>query len=109
LLHVLLGDPERFEFLKKEQVAKSGKVGKEAVTVASFSCLLAMDLVDPMAGVVATMCVASGVAILMASASAVTASTDSSSSAVGGASATAATAATGTTTTVVTPLAMAAL
>jgi hypothetical protein len=48
LLHVVLGDPERFEFLGKKQIAKSCIVGVEAAAVTSL--LGAADLVDPVAG-----------------------------------------------------------
>jgi hypothetical protein len=41
LLRVILGDPERFEFFRKEQITKSCRVGGEAITVADFCSLLA--------------------------------------------------------------------
>jgi hypothetical protein len=94
LIRVILGDPERFDFLKKEQVAKSCPVGREAVAIASFSVLLAADLVDPMVGIVDTTCVACDMAVHVASASAIVATTSSFASAVGGASAAAAAAST---------------
>jgi hypothetical protein len=50
LLHVILGDPNRFV---KEKVAKSRRLGGEVVIAACFSSVFAMDLIDPMAGVVA--------------------------------------------------------
>jgi hypothetical protein len=49
LLRIILGDPERFDFFRKEQVAKSCRVGRETIVVASFSSLLAADLVYPVA------------------------------------------------------------
>jgi hypothetical protein len=33
LLHVVLGDPQRFEFLWEEEIAKSSGEGREAVVV----------------------------------------------------------------------------
>jgi hypothetical protein len=105
LLHVVLGDLERFEFLRKEQVAKSCRVGGEAIAVAGFSSLLgATDLVDHVAGVVATACVAGGVAVHVALASAIAAASSSSIGVVGGTTTVAA-----ATTTATTPLAAAAL
>jgi hypothetical protein len=78
LLRIVLGGPKRFQFLRKEHVAKSCWVGRETVAVTSFSSLLAADLVDPVASVVATVCVAGDMAICVASASAITAATSSS-------------------------------
>jgi hypothetical protein len=95
LHRVVLGDSERFEFLRKEQITKPCGVGKEAV--ADFGRILgAADLIDPVASVIATMCIASGVAVHVASAFAITTTTSSSSSIVGGTAA-AATSATTTT------------
>jgi hypothetical protein len=84
LLRVVLGDPKRFEFLKKKQVVKSCRVGGEAIVVTCFSSLFTADLVDPVAGVVAATCTASDVASRMASASAsaVAAATSSSADAM---------------------------
>jgi hypothetical protein len=53
LLHYVLGDREGFELLRKKQIAKSRGVGGKAVSVSYFSSLLAMDLLNPVAGVVA--------------------------------------------------------
>jgi hypothetical protein len=92
LLRVVLGDSETFEFLGKVQITKPCEVGGEVVAVADFGSLLgAADLVDPVADVVATVCIVGGVAIHMASASAITAATNPSATAA--ASATAAVAA----------------
>jgi hypothetical protein len=94
LLRVVLGDPERFEFLRKEQITKSCRVGGEAVAVADFSSLLgATNLVDPVAGIIAAVSVAGGVAVRVASASAVAATASSFAAVVGGATAAAALAA----------------
>jgi hypothetical protein len=51
LLCVVLGDPERFKFLREEQIEKSRRVGGEAV--ACFGSLFAMDLLDHVASIVA--------------------------------------------------------
>jgi hypothetical protein len=83
LLRVVLGDPERFEFLRKKQVAKSWRVGGEAVAVACFRGLFPADLVDPVASIVAATCTASDVADRVASASAIAAATSSSAGDVG--------------------------
>jgi hypothetical protein len=82
LLRVVLGDPERFEFLRKKQVAKSCGIGWEAVTVACFNGLFPMDLVDPVASVVAATCPTGYVVVRVASASVVAATTSSSADAV---------------------------
>jgi hypothetical protein len=82
LLRVVLGDPERFEFLKKKQVAKSCRIGGEVVVVACFSGLFTVDLVDRVASVVAATCVAGGMAVRVASASAIAAATSSSAGAM---------------------------
>jgi hypothetical protein len=89
LLRVVLSDPERFEFLGKEKVVKSCRVGREAIAIADFICLLgAADLVDPVVGVIAAVSVAGGVAVRVASASAVSTTTDSFVVVVGGTTAT---------------------
>jgi hypothetical protein len=41
LLHIILGDPQRFEFLWEKQIAKLSKEGGEAVVVACRGGLLA--------------------------------------------------------------------
>jgi hypothetical protein len=43
-LHVVLGDPERFEFLRKKQVTKSCRIGGEAIVVACFSSHFTADM-----------------------------------------------------------------
>jgi hypothetical protein len=82
LLLVILRDSERFEFLRKKQVAKSCRIGGEAVAVSCFSGHFIEDLVDPVESVVAAMCVAGGVAVRVASASTITAATSSFASAM---------------------------
>jgi hypothetical protein len=82
LLHVILGDPQRLEFLGKKQVVKSCRVGVEAVVVACFRGLFAVDLVDPVASIIAATCVASDVAVRVALASAIAAATISSAGTV---------------------------
>jgi hypothetical protein len=39
LLHIVLGDPQRFEFLWEEQIAKPCREGREAVVVSRGSLL----------------------------------------------------------------------
>jgi hypothetical protein len=88
LLRVVFGDPERFEFLGEEQIARSCIVGGEAVAVTDFGSLLgAMDLVDPVAGIVAATCIAGGLAVCVASTSAIASATSSSATTIGGATA----------------------
>jgi hypothetical protein len=53
LLRVILGDPERLEFLREEYITKSSRVGGESITVACFYSLFATNLVNPMVGIVA--------------------------------------------------------
>jgi hypothetical protein len=83
LLRVVLGDPERFEFLRKKHIAKFCIVGREVVAIACFSGLFMMDLVDPVAGVVAATCNAGSVVVRVASTSVVTVATGSSAGAMG--------------------------
>jgi hypothetical protein len=40
LLRVVLGDPQRFEFLWEKQIAKSSREGREVVVVAGRGGLL---------------------------------------------------------------------
>jgi hypothetical protein len=54
LLCIVLGDLERLEFLREEQIAKSSGIDGEAVAVACFGSLFAMNLLDPVAGIIAT-------------------------------------------------------
>jgi hypothetical protein len=54
LLHVVLGDLERIEFLWEKQVAMSSREGGEAVAIICFRSLFAMNLFSAVAGIVAT-------------------------------------------------------
>jgi hypothetical protein len=55
VLRVVLGDSQRLEFLWEEEVAKSSREGGEAVVVARRGSLLAPQLLDLLAGVIATL------------------------------------------------------
>jgi hypothetical protein len=54
LLRVVLGDPQKFEFLWEKQVAKSSGEGRETITVAFLRGLLATYFFNSTAGIVAT-------------------------------------------------------
>jgi hypothetical protein len=54
LLHIVLGDPQRLEFLWEQQIAKSSREGGEAVVLACRGGFLASDLFDSTAGIIAT-------------------------------------------------------
>jgi hypothetical protein len=53
LLHVILGDPQRFEFLWEKQIAKLSGEGGEAVVVACRGGLLASYFLNSASGLVA--------------------------------------------------------
>jgi hypothetical protein len=53
LLRVVLGDPQRFEFLWEKQIAKSGREGREAVVVACRGGLLASYFFNSAASIIA--------------------------------------------------------
>jgi hypothetical protein len=55
LLRIILGDFQRLEFLWEEEVTKSHREGGEAVVVARRRSLLAPQLLDLLAGVVAAL------------------------------------------------------
>jgi hypothetical protein len=55
LVRVVLGDPRRLELVGEEQVAKSRREGGEAVVVACGGRLLPPQLLNLLAGVVATL------------------------------------------------------
>jgi hypothetical protein len=55
LLRVILGDPERLEFLREEQIAKSSGIGGEAAIVACFCSLFATNLINLVASIIAAM------------------------------------------------------
>jgi glycerol kinase len=53
LLRVVLGDPQRFEFLWEKEIAKSGGEGGEAVVVACLRGLFAPYFFNSAAGIIA--------------------------------------------------------
>jgi hypothetical protein len=53
LLRIVLGDPQRLEFLCEKQIAKSGREGGEAVVLACRGGLLASYFLNSAAGVIA--------------------------------------------------------
>jgi hypothetical protein len=53
LLRVILSDPQRFEFLREKQIAKSSREGGEVVIVACRGGLLASHFFNSAAGIVA--------------------------------------------------------
>jgi hypothetical protein len=53
LLRVVLGDPQRFEFLWEKQIAKSSREGGEAVVVSCHGGLLASQFFNSAARIVA--------------------------------------------------------
>jgi hypothetical protein len=54
LLCIVLGDPQRFEFLWEEQIAKSSREGREAVVLACRGGFLTSNFFNSAAGIVAT-------------------------------------------------------
>jgi hypothetical protein len=54
LLRVVLGDPQRFEFLWEKQIAKSSREGEEAAVVVCRGGLLASYFFNSAAGIVAS-------------------------------------------------------
>jgi hypothetical protein len=55
LLRVVLGDPQRFELVREEQVAKPRRESEEAVVVAGSGGLLPPQFFNFLAGVVAAL------------------------------------------------------
>jgi hypothetical protein len=53
LLRIVLGDPQRLEFLWEKQIAKSSREGGEAVIFACRGGLVASNFYDSLVGVVA--------------------------------------------------------
>jgi hypothetical protein len=53
LLRIVLGDPQRLEFLWEEQIAKSSREGGEAVVLACCGGFLASDFFNSATGVIA--------------------------------------------------------
>jgi hypothetical protein len=82
VLRIVLGDPQRFEFLCEEQIAKSRREGGEAVVVTCRGGLVASYFFDSAAGIIGTARGAGDVAVCVASASVVASATGSSSSPV---------------------------
>jgi hypothetical protein len=93
LLRVVLGDSQRFEFVREEQVAKSRREGGEAVVVACGGGLLPLQFFNLLAGIEAAPRGSGGVAIRVASAAAIASTTGPSVGPMVGASAVAASAA----------------
>jgi hypothetical protein len=54
LLHVVLGDPQRLEFIWEQQIAKSSIEGGEAVVLACRGGFLASNFLDSATGIIAT-------------------------------------------------------
>jgi hypothetical protein len=55
LLRIVLGDSQKLEFLWVEEVTKSRREGGEAVVIARRRSLLVPQLLDLLAGVIATL------------------------------------------------------
>jgi hypothetical protein len=54
LLRIVLGDPQRLEFLWEQQIAKSSREGGEVIALTCRGGFLASNFFDSMAGIVAT-------------------------------------------------------
>jgi hypothetical protein len=54
LLRIILGDPQRLEFLWEQQIAKSSREGGEAVVLACRGGFLASNFFDSAVGIIAT-------------------------------------------------------
>jgi hypothetical protein len=53
LLRIVLGDPQRLEFLWEQQIAKSSREGGEAVVLACRGGFLASNFLDSATGIIA--------------------------------------------------------
>jgi hypothetical protein len=53
LLRIVLGDPERLEFLWEQQISKSSREGGEAIVLACRGGFLASNIFNSAAGIVA--------------------------------------------------------
>jgi hypothetical protein len=53
LLHIVLGDPQRLEFLWEQQIMMSSREGEEAVVLACCGGYLASNFLDYVMGIVA--------------------------------------------------------
>jgi hypothetical protein len=82
LLCIVLGDPQRFEFLWEQQIVKSSREGGEAVALACRGGFLASNFFDSAVSIIATASDTGDVAICVASASAIASATGSPSSPV---------------------------
>jgi hypothetical protein len=82
LLRIVLGDPQRLEFLWEQQIAKSGREGREAVILACRGGFLASNFFDSAVCIVAAARDTGDVAVCMASASAIASATGAPSSLV---------------------------
>jgi hypothetical protein len=82
LLRVVLGDPQRFEFLWEKEIAKSSGEGGEAAVVACCGGLLALYFFNSTAGIIATARDTGDVVVCVASASAVASAAGSPASPV---------------------------
>jgi hypothetical protein len=70
LLRIVLGDPQRLEFLWEQQIAKSSGEGREVIVLACRGGFLASNFFDSAAGIVAAARDTGDVDVCMASASA---------------------------------------
>jgi hypothetical protein len=53
LLCIVLGDPQRLEFLREQQIVKSSREGREAVVLTCRGGFLASNFFDSAVGIVA--------------------------------------------------------
>jgi hypothetical protein len=53
LLRTVLGDPQRLEFLREQQIAKSSREGGEAIVLSCRGGFLASNFLDSVMGIVA--------------------------------------------------------
>jgi hypothetical protein len=82
LLRIVLGNPERLEFLWEKQVAKSSGESREVVAVICLGSFFTTNFFNSVVGVVAAVRDTGDVAICVALASAVAAATSSPGSTV---------------------------
>jgi hypothetical protein len=88
LLRVVLGDSQRFELVREEQVAKPRREGEEAVVVACRGRLLPPQFFNLLARVVAALRGSGGVAVRVVSTATTASSTGPPVGSMGGASTT---------------------
>jgi hypothetical protein len=82
LLHIVLGDPQRFEFLREKQIAKPSREGGEAVIFTCRGGLVVLNFFDSAVGIVAAVRDTSDVTVCVASASEITSAAGSPASPV---------------------------